>query len=148
MCGVLLARYIHANRSCSVRYLATFFHGIVSVSAICKSVLPSYASNLTRAILVYFPVYFQACLLSDPIESSVKILPTAIVSSSFSLFCGIAIKKMNKYRPANVLGWTLTIIGFGLLTLLKFDSPAGMWGGFQALQAAGSGTIVRTRFDP
>ena len=90
----------------------------------------------------YFPVYFQACLLSSPIASSVKILPTAIVSSSFSLLSGIMIKKMNKYRPANYFGWTLTIVGFGLLTTLKADSGAGMWGGYQALQAAGSGTIV------
>ncbi len=90
----------------------------------------------------YFPVYFQACLLSSPIGSSVKILPTAIVSSSFSLFSGIMIKKTNKYRPANWVGWTLAIVGFGLLTTLTADSSAGEWAGYQALQAAGSGTIV------
>ncbi|KAI0656482.1 MFS multidrug transporter [Cubamyces menziesii] len=119
------------NRTSLGGYFETFFHGIISVAAI-----------------YYFPVYFQACLLSSPIASSVKILPTAIVSSSFSLLSGIMIKKMNKYRPANYFGWTLTIVGFGLLTTLKADSGAGMWGGYQALQAAGSGTIWASTIFP
>ncbi|KAI0363614.1 MFS multidrug transporter [Pilatotrama ljubarskyi] len=119
------------NRTSLGGYIETFFHGIVSVAAI-----------------YYFPVYFQACLLSDPIASSVKILPTAIVSSFFSLLSGIMIKKMNKYRPANYFGWTLTIVGFGLLTTLKADSGAGMWAGYQALQAAGSGTIWASTIFP
>ncbi|KAI0763293.1 MFS multidrug transporter [Trametes elegans] len=119
------------NRTSLGGYIATFFHGIVSVAAI-----------------YYFPVYFQACLLSSPIGSSVKILPTAIVSSSFSLISGIMIKKMNKYRPANYFGWTLTVVGFGLLTTLTANSGAGKWGGYQALQAAGSGTIWASTIFP
>ncbi|EIW57943.1 MFS multidrug transporter [Trametes versicolor FP-101664 SS1] len=119
------------NRTSLGGYIETFFHGIVSVAAI-----------------YYFPVYFQACLLSSPIGSSVKILPTAIVSSSFSLFSGIMIKKTNKYRPANWVGWTLAIVGFGLLTTLTADSSAGEWAGYQALQAAGSGTIWASTIFP
>ncbi|KAI0636269.1 MFS multidrug transporter [Trametes polyzona] len=119
------------NRTSLGGYIETFFHGIVSVAAI-----------------YYFPVYFQACLLSSPIGSSVKILPTAIVSSSFSLLSGIMIKKMNKYRPANYFGWTLTVIGFGLLTTLTADSDTGKWAGYQALQAAGSGTVWASTIFP
>ncbi|KAH9847848.1 MFS multidrug transporter [Lenzites betulinus] len=119
------------NRTSLGGYIETFFHGIVSVAAI-----------------YYFPVYFQACLLSSPIGSSVKILPTAIVSSSFSLFSGIMIKRLNKYRLVNFVGWTLAVIGFGLLTTLTADSTAGEWAGYQALQAAGSGTIWASTIFP
>ncbi|CDO75123.1 hypothetical protein BN946_scf185010.g48 [Trametes cinnabarina] len=112
------------NRTSLGGYLATFFHGIISVAAI-----------------YYFPVYFQACLLASPIGSSVKILPTAAVSSFFSLLGGITVKKMNKYRLPNYLGWILIAVGAGILTTLKADSSVGQWAGYQALHAAGSGLM-------
>lgn len=72
-------------------------------------------------------------------------LATAFVMAPFALICGMLIKAMNKYRPANVIGWVLTIIGFGLLSLLKADSPVRDWVGFQFLVSAGTGMIVRLR---
>ncbi|KAL7279441.1 hypothetical protein ACG7TL_007283 [Trametes sanguinea] len=115
---------IMRNRTSLGGFLETFFHGIVSVAAI-----------------YYFPVYFQACLLSTPIGSSVKILPTAVISSFLSLLSGIVVKKMNKYLPTNYLGWIFLTVGFGLLTTLKADSGVGKWAGYQALQAGGSGIV-------
>ncbi|KAJ3001773.1 hypothetical protein NUW54_g6220 [Trametes sanguinea] len=122
---------IMKNRTSLGGFLGTFFHGIISVAAI-----------------YYFPVYFQACLLSSPIESSVKILPTAVVSSFLSLLSGIVVKKMNKYLPMNCLGWIFLTVGFGLLTTLKADSGVGKWAGYQALQSGGSGIIWVTTVFP
>ncbi|KAI9067692.1 MFS multidrug transporter [Trametes sanguinea] len=122
---------IMKNRTSLGGFLETFFHGIISVAAI-----------------YYFPVYFQACLLSSPIESSVKILPTAVVSSFLSLLSGIVVKKMNKYLPMNYLGWIFLTVGFGLLTTLKADSGVGKWAGYQALQSGGSGIIWVTTVFP
>lgn len=50
---------------------------------------------------------------------------------------------MGKYRPVNYVGWAITIIGFGLLSLLKYDSTTGQWVGYQILVAVGIGLLVR-----
>jgi len=52
------------------------------------------------------------------------------------------VKVQNKYRPANLLGWVVTIIGFGLLSLLKADSTTGQWVGYQIVASMGTGMIV------
>ncbi|EIW62181.1 iron permease [Trametes versicolor FP-101664 SS1] len=113
-----------ANRTSASAYLATFVHGITSMSAI-----------------YYLPVYFQASLGASPLRSSVQTLPTALVIAPFALFCGIIVKVINKYRAVNVVGWIISIIGFGLLSLLRADSPTSQWVGFQFLMAAGSGIV-------
>ena len=91
----------------------------------------------------YMPMFFQACMAASAIRSSVDTLPIAIVMTPFAMLCGITIKVTQKYRHMNYLGWTLSIVGFGLLTLLKPDSPTAKWVGFQFIAAAGTGIIVR-----
>ncbi|EIW57867.1 Mfs1.1 [Trametes versicolor FP-101664 SS1] len=113
-----------ANRTSLAGYVATFFHGIVSIS-----------------IIYYLPVYFQACKIDSPIRSSVHALATTLIASPFSIICGVLVKGSNKYRPANYIGWALTLIGVGLLTMLKADASTGQWVGFQILAAAGFGMI-------
>ncbi|KAI0655295.1 iron permease [Cubamyces menziesii] len=113
-----------ANRTSLSGYLSTFIHGIVSISAI-----------------YYLPVYFQACLGASSIRSSVYTLPTALVMAPFSLLCGFSVKLLNKYRPANIFGWIVSIIGFGLLSLLRADSSTSQWVGFQFVTAVGTGTV-------
>ncbi|OJT04410.1 hypothetical protein TRAPUB_4866 [Trametes pubescens] len=113
-----------ANRTSASAYLATFIHGITSMSAI-----------------YYLPVYFQACLGASPLRSSVQTLPMALVIAPFALVCGIIVKVINKYRAVNVVGWIISIIGFGLLSLLRADSPPPQWVGFQFLMSAGTGIV-------
>ncbi|KAH9887680.1 iron permease [Cubamyces lactineus] len=113
-----------ANRTSLSGYLSTFIHGTVSISAI-----------------YYLPVYFQACLSASSIRSSVYTLPTALVMAPFSLLCGFSVKLLNKYRPANIFGWIVSIIGFGLLSLLRANSSTSQWVGFQLVTAVGTGTV-------
>ncbi|KAI0648736.1 iron permease [Trametes meyenii] len=113
-----------ANRTSLSGYLSTLFHGIVSI-----------------ATIYYLPVYFQACMAASPIRSSVNVFPTALVMSPSAIICGIIVKKTNKYRPSNYIGWVLILIGFGLLTLLKADSSTGEWVGYQVITAVGVGII-------
>ncbi|RDX42369.1 iron permease [Lentinus brumalis] len=105
-------------------YIATFFHGIVTMST-----------------MFYLPVYFQACMDTSPIRSSVNMLATTLICAPVSLFAGGVVKKRGRYRPVNYVGWVLMLIGFGLLTLFKADSSTGTWAGFQIITAAGIGII-------
>ncbi|KDR69579.1 hypothetical protein GALMADRAFT_77246 [Galerina marginata CBS 339.88] len=113
-----------SNRTSFSGYLATLIHGITSIS-----------------IIYYLPVYFQAALLSTPLRSSVQGFATALVIAPFAFFCGVMVQIQNKYRPANAIGWVLTVIGFGLMTFLKATSNVGQWVGFQFVASAGTGMI-------
>ncbi|KAI0648730.1 iron permease [Trametes meyenii] len=113
-----------SNRSSLSGYLSTFFHGIVSISTI-----------------YYLPVYFQACMAASPIHSSINLFATALVMAPSAIVCGVIVKKTNKYRPANYVGWALIMIGFGLLSLLKADSSTAAWAGYQVITAVGVGII-------
>ena len=87
-------------------------------------------------------MYLQASLDSTPLQSGIRFLPTALIVSPFALLSGMATKSMKRYRPSNTIGWILTAIGFGLLSLLKANSSTGHWVGYQVVAAAGTGIIV------
>ncbi|KAI0640583.1 iron permease [Trametes meyenii] len=112
------------NRTSASAYFATFVHGVTSISAI-----------------YYLPVFFQACLGASPLRSSVQTFPTALVMAPFSLLCGFTIKATNRYLPVNIIGWIISIVGFGLLCLLRADSSTPQWVGFQFVASAGTGII-------
>lgn len=69
-------------------------------------------------------------------------LTTALVIAPFALVGGVLVQIQNKYRLANYLGWVITIVGFGLLTMLRASSSTGTWVGYQIVAAAGTGMIV------
>lgn len=127
-------------------FASTFVHGITSISIICefRKSINLLTRQLKRIPADYLPVFFQACLGASPIRSGVDMLATALVVAPFALVCGAMVQIMKKYRPANATGWLLTIIGFGLLTLLKATSNIGQWVGYQLVAAAGTGMIVST----
>ncbi|CDO76345.1 hypothetical protein BN946_scf185011.g9 [Trametes cinnabarina] len=112
-------------------FFSAFIHGITSISAI-----------------FYVPTYAQACLGASSLRSSVDTLPIALVVPAFAMLSGLAIKSMNKYRPVIVLGWVLSIVGFGILSLLKADSSVGAWVGFQIVVAVGTGFVYTSTVFP
>ncbi|OBZ65418.1 putative transporter C3H1.06c [Grifola frondosa] len=120
-----------SNRTSFSGYIATTIHGITSIS-----------------IIYYLPVYFQASLGASPIRSGVDLLATALVIAFFALIAGVAVQVMNKYRPANAVGWAITIVGFGLLTLLRANAPVGHWVGYQIVASAGTGAIFAATIFP
>ncbi|KAJ7598401.1 iron permease, partial [Mycena floridula] len=98
------------NRTTVSAFFATALHGITSIS-----------------FAYYLPIYFQACFGNSPIRLSVNMLPTALVIAPFAIVCGVIVQVLNRYLPANLLGWTTTVIGFGLLILLKVNSSMASW---------------------
>ncbi|KAH9933607.1 iron permease [Epithele typhae] len=112
------------NRVAVSGYIATFFHGV-----------------LTLTTIFYLPVYFQACMEATPLQSSTKLLGTTLVCAPISFITGGVVKKTGKYLLVNIVGWIFMLIGFGLFTTLKADSSTGAWAGFQVLTAAGIGII-------
>ncbi|KIO28004.1 hypothetical protein M407DRAFT_22771 [Tulasnella calospora MUT 4182] len=126
-------------------YIAVFLHGIVST-----------------AVLYYLPVYFQASLEQGPVKSGVTFFGNAFtidpgaMSEFLTRFlyilldlpttpservCGATAVAFNMYRPQNYVGWALTTVGIGLLSLLKASSSKGMYIGFQIVEGFGLGVL-------
>ncbi|KAJ7598410.1 iron permease [Mycena floridula] len=85
------------NRTTVSAFFATALHGITSIG------------------------FILACFGNSPIRSSVNMLPTALVIALFAIVCGVMVQVLNRYLHANLLGWTTTVIGFGLPILLKVN---------------------------
>jgi hypothetical protein len=119
------------------------FHGIISISMICSSSILMPLAQMLTSRADYLPVYFQVCLGASPIRSAIDVLPTALVIAPWAFIAGTIVQTTNKYRPVNALGWVCTIIGFGLLSMLRADSCVGKWVSFQFISSAGIGILVR-----
>jgi hypothetical protein len=61
--------------------------------------------------------------------------------SLVALVAGIAVKKTGRYLILIYVGWTLIIIGAGLLTTLRADSSIAKAVGFQAVIGSGVGMV-------
>ncbi len=101
-----------------------------------------FKGPLHSQILDYLPVYFQATLGASPIGSGVDGLPTALIIAPCALFAGVTVHVMKKYRPVILTGWILTIVGFGLLSLLRANNSVAQWVGYQIVAAVGVGMLV------
>lgn len=52
---------------------------------------------------------------------------------------GVSVQIFNRYRPQNYIGWALTVVGFGILTLLDANSSKGRYIGCQVILGIGIG---------
>ncbi|KAH8824449.1 major facilitator superfamily domain-containing protein [Flagelloscypha sp. PMI_526] len=89
----------------------------------------------------YIPVYFQAVKGDSPIQSGVHVLPVALFIAPMAMVNGVAVQVFKKYLPGNYLGWILSTLGFGILSMLKEDSKTATWVGYQILVGTGIGFL-------
>ncbi|TCD64696.1 hypothetical protein EIP91_003770 [Steccherinum ochraceum] len=112
-------------------YIGTFTHGLTSIS-----------------VIYYLPIYFQAVRGDSPIIAGINMFPTALIIAPFAVLSGVSIAVLKKYIPANIAGWILIIVGFGIMSLLKADSTTGKWVGYQLVAAAGFGFLYPSTVFP
>ncbi|KAG9050249.1 hypothetical protein FS837_006690 [Tulasnella sp. UAMH 9824] len=117
------------NRTSFLGYATTFLHGIIATCVI------------SNAYLVYLPVYFQATLMQSPVKSGVSLFGTVFTTTPGAVTCGVTVGIFNIYRPQNMTGWVLTVVGLGLFTLLKVSTPKAQWVGFQIIEGVGLGIL-------
>ncbi|ORY63676.1 iron permease [Leucosporidium creatinivorum] len=115
---------ILSNRTSLAGFLMNFIHGIVSLAAI-----------------YYLPVYFQATKGTSAIQSGVNLFTLSFTIAPFAIFTGISIGVSGHYKLQNFIGWSLTIIGFGLTSMLRWDSSKGAWVGYPILMGMGLGVL-------
>jgi hypothetical protein len=69
-------------------------------------------------------------------------LPVSFLIAPFAIIAGAVIQISNQYRPTNAVGWIVTIVGIGIMSLLDADSSTGKWVGYQFLASIGTGIMV------
>jgi hypothetical protein len=94
----------------------------------------------------YLPLYFQAIKNASPIASGVDYLPLILINTVAILLAGVLTTRVGYYLPWIWVSSILMPIGAGLLTLLRVDSSAGHWVGYQIIFAVGSGFGLQQPF--
>lgn len=86
-------------------------------------------------------MYLQASKGASPLASGIDLLGLAIVIPIASFAAGVLVEVVGRYRPHNYVGWSLILIGFGVLTLLDEHSSKALYVGLQVPLSAGLGIV-------
>ncbi|BGP26001.1 major facilitator superfamily protein [Rhodotorula toruloides] len=93
-----------------VGYVTTFLHSIAVL-----------------AVIYFFPTsYFQAAKGVSPIRAGIDLFPICFTIAPFAILTGASVTILGKYKAQNVVAWCFMVVGFALMTLLKWDSKTGI----------------------
>jgi hypothetical protein len=98
----LIPMHIFANRTAAANYFGTLVHGIV-----------------LWCLLYYLPLYYEAVKAYSPIIVGVAVFPETFTIAPASIIVGVLVSITGRFRWAIWSGWTLTVLGMGLLYLLR-----------------------------
>jgi hypothetical protein len=112
------------QRTAAVTYFTTFIHGIILWS-----------------LLYYLPLYYEAVKGFSPILSGVALFPQTFTVAPASIVAGVVIAITGKYRGFTWAGWALTVMGLGLLTLLKTGTSTPAWIFLNLVSGLGTGML-------
>ncbi len=98
----LIPLSIFRNRTAVVNYIGTLVHGIV-----------------LWCLLYYLPLYYEAVKAYSPIISGVAVFPETFTIAPASILVGVAVSITGRFRWSLWSGWSLTVLGLGLLYLLN-----------------------------
>ncbi|KAJ6575510.1 MFS general substrate transporter [Mycena sp. CBHHK59/15] len=118
-----------SNRTSLIGYIATIFHGIVSIS-----------------VGFYLPTWFQAVKGASPILSGIYFLPISATISPSAIFQGRLVAKTGTYRMITLVGWLVMVLGMGLLISMKISTPFWCIAIYQLIQGLGMGLLYATTF--
>ena len=70
-------------------------------------------------LLYYLPLYYEAVKSYSPIIAGVAVFPETFTIAPLSIMVGVAVSITGRYRWAIWSGWSLTVLGLGLMYLLS-----------------------------
>ncbi|KAF5380258.1 hypothetical protein D9757_008193 [Collybiopsis confluens] len=116
-----------------------------------RSVLASTAVSLfysmVLAIYIYYlPIYFQAVQHTTAANSAIQILPFILSLTVTIGVVGFFITMTGEYLHFVWLGAVMIIVGSGMLSTLKVDSPLSHRFGYQIILGIGAGATAQVPF--
>jgi MFS family permease len=106
----LLRLSVFSNRTANLAYLTTTLHGMI-----------------LWCILYYQPLYFEAVKGYTPVIAGVALFPSTFTVAPMAVVTGQLITKTGRYRWSIWAGWLISVLGLGLLVLLKVDTTIPQW---------------------
>jgi MFS family permease len=87
----------------------------------------------------YWPIYFQSVRNTSARDSGISLLPVIVSNSLGTLCAGWVASRSGHYVLLMWIGAPVLAAGGGLYQLIRTDSPAAQWIGFQILTGVGYG---------
>ncbi|KAI0118386.1 major facilitator superfamily domain-containing protein [Nemania sp. FL0031] len=84
-------------------------------------------SAVVYAVLYFLPLYFEAVQGFDPILSGVALFPATFTVAPLSIVAGVVISKRGEYRWVTWIGWGISTLGLGVMTLLDVGTSDVKW---------------------
>ncbi|UKZ79090.1 hypothetical protein TrVFT333_006840 [Trichoderma virens FT-333] len=117
-------RQIVSNRTSAAALVLTFIHAVVAYW-----------------VYYFLPIYFQAIKGLSPLRSGINTLPNVAGGLVFAVLGGVLLSKFGRYKPLHLVGFAVTTVSFGLLSILDANSSDAAWVCIQLLNAVGSGML-------
>ena len=115
---------IFRSRTAKVTLATGFIHGMISYP-----------------LMLYIPLFLQAVLLEDPLQSAVSMLPICVMVVAFSGISAGAVEYLRKYRWEIWLAWLCIAVGTGLFSLWDAHTSLAARTSFQVIAGIGLGTL-------
>ncbi|KAL4930378.1 major facilitator superfamily domain-containing protein [Aspergillus undulatus] len=96
-------------------------------SAVIAFITSSLQGLILWGALYYLPLYYQAVKEFGPILTGVALFPQTFTVAPSAIFCGVLVTLTGSYRWGLWVGWSLSILGLGLLTLLEPHTSTASW---------------------
>ncbi|KAL2431486.1 MFS-type transporter TwmF [Exophiala dermatitidis] len=95
-------------------------------------------------VLFFLPVYFQAVLLASPTRSGVYLIPVIVIAVPTAVVAVLLLARFGRYKPLHLLGFALSTLGLGLMTLLDEYSSTAEWVVISMVAGGGGGFVLNT----
>lgn len=130
-------------------YIQTFIAPVVLLGLACMFYCLCACFHTDRLKYVDFmPTYFLACKGASPIRAGVDVLVSALTVAPCGVVAGLSVKRTQRYRPQLWLGWTILVIGMGLMSIIDADSPRSLSIGLLVMPSIGLGILLATTYFP
>lgn len=90
----------------------------------------------------YMPLYFQAVKDYSIIISGVAILPILLAVAPSAAITGFALRKLGSYRKILWVGWTMAVLGAGIMMRLDLNTTIPQWIFTTCLPGIGIGMLM------
>lgn len=94
-------------------------------------------------VLVYYlPLYFEVVKGYSAISTSIALFPQTLLAAPVAVVIGITIGKIGRYKKLLVSGWAISVLGCGVMILLRSSSTIPQWIFIDMLSGVGMGFLL------
>lgn len=137
--GILLALGWERYNAHNPFLYHSLFPNLSAIATYLSAVFQGFILFMT---LYYSTFYFTTAKLASPVAAGVKLLPATVFVLPGSVVISSLITRFGRYRWAIWIGWSITLLGCGLLTLLNEHTSTAISSTALSILGLGLGMIL------